>query len=240
MALLPIPEQPLPIVWQNTIVDIEATSRYPKEGQATTPDTASINTTMCLVNPQTEPQTVAFIAPGHYEAEASARQLGDPTGVPAEEVAQGTEVFDELVARLQALQQQLKTGEAQAQELIARVKKFQHFRLELAPGGRIIRFFTRLPVIQEPDGTYKFSELVPRQFVRLEGRADFSVVVFPPRNSEGYANVPAYQIELVDWTREPAPQVFGQDNLPFIAQRQAVAWYWRQDPVLQVIYRYKG
>jgi len=237
MSLIPIPEQPLPIVWQNTIVDIEATSRYPKEGE-TAPDTASINTTICLVNPQPEPQRVTFVAPGHYEAEASARELGTPTGVRAEEVVPGTEAFDELIARLQALSEELKTAGAQAQELIERTKKFQRFHLELMPGGRIIRFFTRLPVIQEPDGTYKFSELVPRQFARLEGRADFSVVVFLPRDSEGYANVPAYQIELLDWTKEPAPQIFGRDGVPLVAQRQAAAWYWRQDPVLQVIYRY--
>lgn len=238
MSLIAIPEQPLPILWQNTVVDIEATSRYPKQGE-TIPDTASINTTICLVNPQPEPQSVVFVAPGHHEAEASARELGDPTGVKAEEVALGTEAFDELLARLQALQQELQTAGAQAQELIERTKKFHRFQLELAPGGRIVRFFTRLPVIQEPDGTYKFSELVPRQFARLEGRADFSVVVFIPRNSEGYTNVPAYQIELMDWTKDPQPQVFGREELTPIAQRQAVAWYWRQDPVLQVIYRYK-
>jgi hypothetical protein len=228
MALIPIPEQPLPIVWQNTVVDIEATSRYGTPGE--TPDTASINTTFVLQNPH--PGPVAFIVPGHHEAEASARALGETQGQAAEVVNQGDPEFEEVVRHLQDLQAQLQADQAVVETLLGKVKQFHRFRLELGEGNRVVRFFTRLPVIQEPDGTYKFSELVPREFTQLVTHGDFSVVVHIPRPAQGYDTQPLYNVELVEYSQEANPQVVS------VGQRQAVGWYWRQDPLLTVRYRY--
>ena len=54
MSLSPITN--VPVVWQNSVVDIVPTSRYGKET-----DFASINTVICLQNPQEE--EVNFILP---------------------------------------------------------------------------------------------------------------------------------------------------------------------------------
>lgn len=240
MALIPVPETPLPIVWQNTVVDLEPSSRYGPEG---TPDTASVNTTMVLVNPHPEPQEISFLAPGHYEAEASARELGTEQGQRAEAIPQDDPRFGELVGVLQGLQEQLAADAARVQALLDKVRQFHRFTLELGPGNRVVRFFTRLPVIREQDGTYKFSEVVPAQFTQLVTHGDFSVVVLLPRAAQGYDQPPTYNVVLKEWSTEVTTQVFGDPNnpsLPALAGRAAVTWYWRQDPVLFVRYEYAG
>lgn len=185
---------------------------------------------MVLQNPH--PGPVAFVAPGHHEAEASARPLGQAEGQSGELIGQGTPEFEELVGQLQRLQAQLQADATHAQAILDKVKQFHRFQLELGEGNRVVRFFTRLPVIQEPDGTYKFSELVPREFLQLVTHGDFSVVVFIPRPAQGYDTQPLYNVELVDYSQEAGPAVVK------VAERQAVGWYWRQDPILTVRYRY--
>jgi hypothetical protein len=234
MALIPIPAQPLPIVWQNTVVDIEPTSRYGTPGE--TPDTASINTTLVLQNPH--PGPVQFIVPGHHEAEASARPLGEAEGQRADLVAQGDPRFADLMSQLEELQRQLQADAGRVQALLEKVKQFHSFQLELGQGNRIVRFFTRLPIIREPDESYKFSELVPREFTQLITHGDFSVVVFPPRSAEGYDQPPLYKVELLEWSTDVETQVFGRDALPAVGRRLAVSWWWRNDPLLTVRYRY--
>lgn len=121
--------------------------------------------------------------------------------------------------------------------MLEKVRQFHRFQLDLSEGNRIVRFFTRLPVIQEPDGAYKFSELVTREFTQLMTHGDLSVIVLLPRPAQGYDVPPLYNVQLL--RREPADaQVFGEGQLPAPAQRMAVTWYWRHDPLLTVRYQY--
>lgn len=193
-----------------------------------TPDTASINTTFVLQNAL--PGPVDFVVPGHYEAEASARPLGEAPGQSAEAIPRDDPQFGEIVQHPQELQQQLQSDEARVQALLDRVKQFHRFQLELGEGNRVVRFFTRLPVVQEPDGSYKFS--VPREFTQLVTHGDFSVVVLVPRPAQGYDTPPLYNVETLEYSPEANPQV------ATLAGRQTVAWYWRHDPLLIVRYRY--
>lgn len=233
MAIIPVPTQPLPIVWQNTIIAIEPTSRYGPDG---TPDTASINTTFALREAYSGALT--FLAPGHHEAEASARVTGEAQGQKAELVQKGDPEFDELVGQLEDIQRQLQANAERAQAFLAKVKQVHQFRLVLSGNRRLVHFFTRLPVVREPDGTFKLSELVPREFLQLVTHGDFSVIALVPRAAQGYDTPPAYNVELVDWSKETETQVFGRDGQPALAHRLGVTWYWKQDPLLFVRYRY--
>lgn len=238
MALVPLPKDPLPIVWQNTVVDIEPTSRYGDLEK--TPDTASINTTLVLRDAQSEP--VTFIAPGHWEEEASARLLGESRGYPAEHVAQTDPDFEQLMQELQSYHGRLKPERReQAKVILEKVRQFHRFHLDLRE-KRVVRFFTRLPIIKEADGSYKFSELVPWEFTQLVTHGDLSVVVLLPRGAQGYDTQPLYNVSLESF--EPAdsqvfgPGVGGAQSFPPPGQRTAVSWYWKNDPVLTVRYRY--
>lgn len=234
MALIPVPEEPLRIIWQNTVVDIEPTSRYGIPGD--TPDTASINTTLVLEKPHAGP--VTFLAPGHYEEEVSARQLGEAQGTRAEAIPRGHPEFEEIKARLEEIGGQLEASQEEVRRLLSKVKQFHRFTLEVAEGNRVLRYFARLPVIREPEKTYKFSQLVPVEFARLAPGGDFSVVVLLPRPAEGYDDGPGYEVRLLDWSKAANPQVFGHGGTPALAQRTAVAWYWRKDPRLDTVWEY--
>jgi hypothetical protein len=246
MGLIPIPENPqqLAIVWQNSVIDVEATSRYEPNKK----DTANVSTTFLL---QTEYQgEVGFIVPGHFETEVVARDITDPSAdastiaeAPAvEHVGAGEAAFGELQGVLERLQADLQVQRDVLDATLDKVKQFHRFRLELSPGRRLVRFFTRLPLIEEPDGSYKFSEIVPAAFTQMITHGDFSVVGLLPRRAQGYdAPNPTYGVQLVEWSQEVTWQVFGHESNPAgpaLTDRLAVTWYWRNDPLLFFRYRY--
>ncbi|MEX0833674.1 MAG: hypothetical protein WD276_07375 [Actinomycetota bacterium] len=238
MSLIPIPNPPVPIVWQNTVVDIEPSSRY---GDAErTPDTASINTTFALVNEHPGEELV-FVAPGHHETQVSARELGTDQGTEVDRIPRGESEFDELMNWLQGLPPEGSLEEPAIQQMLEKVRQFHKFRLTLGEGRRLVRFFTRLPIIREDDGSYKFSEIVPARFTQLVAHGDFSVVTLLPR-SAAYDQPPRYNVRLVDWFKDVENQVFGDPSNPTLhalARRMCVTWWWQHDPLVFATYRYE-
>jgi len=234
MALAPVTEEPVPIVWENTVVDIEPTSQL---GAEASPDTASINTTLLLDVPK--PGPVSFIAPGHWEDEVMARPFGRSPGMkPAEVVQRGEATFAELVERFSAMRRRRDADDARVERMLRKVRRFHRFSLELDAGRRLVRFFTRLPIIQEDDESYKFSGIYPVEFTELAKDGDFSVVVLLPRNATGYTGTPNYLVRLVDATPDPEPTILDGKRHPAPGERIAVSWYWRVDPILDVRYVY--
>lgn len=229
MSLLPVPEEPLPIVWQNSVVDIEPTSRY---GPGGTPDTASVNTTLVLDVSKKGP--VTFLAPGHWEEEASARTLGEGAGQRADLVTRDHPDFDGLLQRLRSLQDRITDDTERA---LGKVKRFHRFTIELDEGSRVLRFFSRLPIVREDDGTYKFSMIVPVEFVRMVKGGDFSVLALLPRDARDYPSPPKYGVKLVKWFKGANARVFGRDK-DDLGGRTAVTWTWRVDPVIDLSWLY--
>ena len=232
MAIFPIPERPLPLTWQNSVVDIEPTSRYGPEG---TPDMASVNTTLVFAEPLDSP--VDLLAPGHYEAEASVRLEGHDTRVAGEVIAEGESGFDDVMNVLQRLADETSTPTLDVDRMLGKIRVVHRIRLEAAPGQRMVRFFTRLPVIKEPDGHYKFSMIAPVEFAELAPGGDFTVSALLPRDAD-YGEEPRYRVEMISHSKEANPQVFGNDETPPLGGRKAVSWYWKQDPEVIIVFGY--
>jgi len=230
VSMLPVPEERIPIVWQNTVVDIEPTSRYGPKG---TPDTATINTSMLL--DVRSGGRVQFLAPGHYERDAAAGLGGEPASESPEVVESGQAAFRDLLARFAEMR---RAQTEAADRLLGKVRRFHRFSLELGEGHRIVRYFARLPIIEEEDGSYRFSAVYPLEFAELAKGGDFSVVVLLPRTARGYEDAPTYDVKLTETSREPAPTVFGDGDRESLGERVAVSWYWRADPTLEVRYVY--
>ena len=58
--------------------------------------------------------------------------------------------------------------------------------VEVPPGDLVVRYHTRLPVIAEPDGTYRFAEFVPRSHGAVpDPGGELSVAVVMPRAGPG-------------------------------------------------------
>lgn len=232
MAIFPVPEKRTPLTWQNSVVDIEPTSRYGPEGA---PDTASVNTTLVFAEPIGGP--FDLLVPGHYEAEASARVEGQETRVTGEPIARGEAGFDEAVGVLKGLSQETSSPTEHVDFLLGKLRQIHRLRMEGAEGRRVVRFFTRLPLIEEPDGSYKFSMIAPVEFAELVPGGDFTVTAMLPRDAD-YDAEPRYRVELKSFSKEANPQVFGDDDAPALGGRKAVSWYWKQDPEVVIVFGY--
>ena len=77
MAIVPVPVPGLPVLWSKAVVDLEPMTRYGSPA-----DVASVNSTLCLHNPDAEPREVTLYAPAHWENEATLR-VGQEARKPA-------------------------------------------------------------------------------------------------------------------------------------------------------------
>ncbi|MDQ4082072.1 MAG: hypothetical protein M3123_04185 [Actinomycetota bacterium] len=170
----PLPTEHRPIAWQDTVVDIQATSRY--DTGDSSPDIANVTITIALAGDDREGD-VAFT-------------IDDRTEV------------------------------------------------HVAQQGGLVRLSMQKPVTPDEDGTYRFSMTVPEPWASLVKGGDMSTTVLLPRAYAGGASGSGYEVELRSWSREGDPQVFGTKDQPGIATRQAVAWYLRADPEIDLGYGY--
>lgn len=114
---------------------------------------------------------------------------------------------------------------------VARASKSEAVTLG-AGEQRFIRTYQR-KLLHAGDGVFEFRAIVPLpQFALVGGGSIGVAVVLPP-------DTPQYSVDLLDWTRTPAPQVFGEDQgLPGVGGRLTVAWTLKGDPELALSYRY--
>ncbi len=224
---MPVPVPALPVRWSKAVVDIEPMTRYGSPA-----DVASVNSTICLHNPGLEPREVTLYAPAHWENEANLR-VGQEARKPASPIREGPlerEAFAPLLAELGPRAPVAAEG---LEAILARTRKVYAGTVEVPPGDLVVRYHTRLPLVAEADGSYRFAEFVPRSYGAEAPGGELSVAVLLPRW------VPGYTIEVVDCAQVDGAggnlewSILARDNL------YALTWYWRYAPVLWLQYRYR-
>jgi hypothetical protein len=234
---LVLPDQPLTILWQSTVIDIEPGSRYGYRN-----DAAAINTTLAIVNntggvlefplllATTDPEPidpsqlavrVANERPKLEDADFEVEWAAFEQSIRAQAHAQGHGP-ERIAWYLHKLKAELKA-----------LKRSQPIRLQ--PGEqKFIRSYQRKR-IRGREGIFEFRGIFPLPQFALAVGGTISVAVALPRSTQRFA------VDLVEWTRAYGPQAFGRDpGLPQVAGRFIVSWFWGNDPELYVSYRYSG
>jgi hypothetical protein len=234
LTAVPLPDRPLTILWQTTLVDVEPGSRY---GYRT--DAAAVNSTLAIRNPTGVPVRFPLIL-ATTDAEdrtPSHRSVRVADVAPALRPADEDVDWEALASAIRsaALAQGLAPERVEHYLVRLRASIRRAFKSEvvtLEPGEeRFVRTYQR-KLLPETEAGFEFRAICPLpQFVLAPG-GTISVVVALPRATERFA------VDLFDWTRTSA-SAFGKDpGLPPVAGRLLVSWLWREDPDLSVAYRY--
>lgn len=241
MALFAIPEQPIPILRQETVVDLQPTSRFPGHAGA---DTAVVSTSIWVA--PAEAGTVGFLAPGRHEgntwATATTPQAGPPKAAPGPALTWGHQVtadhpdYATHVARLRSLAKETGSTRATVDRLIDRTERIHRLELALERGPQLVRFGARLRVPRADDGLHRLWEVVPGAGTKLVEGGDFTVIVLLPPPFHGTPDLPAWEVELKEFTAKPKPKVLGQTGRGTLGGRIAVVWSWSRDPCLIIGY----
>lgn len=237
LTAVPLPDQPLTILWQSTLVDIEPGSRYGYRN-----DAAAINTTLAIVNNTGGvlefPLLVATTDPEQIDPSQLSVRVASTTPELTDvdfEAEWGT--FSQAIRAQAAAQghapERVDWYLAKLRNEVKRAKKSELITLQ--PGEqKFIRSHQRKR-LRERDGVFEFRGLFPLPQFALVVGGSISIAVALPRNTQRFA------VDLVDWTRNFGPQAFGKDpGLPQVAARFLVSWFWQNDPELYVSYRYSG
>ena len=238
LTAVPLPDRPLTVLWQSTVIDIEPGTRYGHKQ-----DAAAINTTLAVVNnsgaPMTFPLLLATTDPEERDAtHRSVRVAGkapklEPVEIDTEWDTLARAIRDSAVAQ----GHDATRIDAYVAELRKDVRKtFKTTEMITLQVGqqRFIRSHQR-KLLAEQNGAFEFRSLFPLPQFALAAGGTLSVAVALPRATQRFG------VDLLDWTRNFSPQAFGKDpGLPQVAGRFLVSWFWQNDPELFVAYRYTG
>lgn len=238
LTAIPLPDQPLAVLWQSTVIDIEPGTRYGFKH-----DAAAINTTLAVVNNTgaalSFPLLLATTDPEERDAtHRSVRVAGQQPRLAAAEVDAEWETLAGAI-RASALAQGHNPAriDAYIAELRRDVRKVYKTaeQVTLQPGQqRFIRSHQR-KLLAERGGVFEFRGLFPLPQFALAPGGTISVAIALPRGTQRFG------VDLLDWTRQFSPQAFGKDpGLPQVAGRHVVSWFWQNDPELFAAYRYTG
>ncbi len=237
LTALPLPDQPLTVLWQSTVVDIEPGTRYRYRH-----DAAAINTTLAVINTTGAaiefPLILATTDP--EDRDPSHRRVRIAGESPALEEVDIDAEWDTLAQAIRANATAQGHEPDRINQYLDRLRKavrraYKSERIRLEPGQeRFIRTHQR-KLIVDRDGAFEFRGIFPLpQFVLATG-GTISVAVALPRSTQRFS------VDLVDWTRNFSPQAFGKDpGLPLVGGRFLLSWFWQNDPELFVTYRYGG
>jgi hypothetical protein len=234
LTAIPLPDRPLSVLWQSTVIDIEPGSRY-----GYSHDAAAINTTLAVVNDTGAdmefPLILATTDPEERDpSHVAVRVGGEQPTLATVEVDPEWETLRTAIVQAATSQghdqARIEGYVAELRKDVGRAYKSEIIRL---PNGqeRFIRSYQR-KLLSERDGMFEFRGLFPLPQFLLARGGTISVTAMLPRATNRFA------VDLVDWTRNYSPQAFGKDGLPAVAGRFALAWFWQNDPELFVAYRY--
>lgn len=236
LSAVPLPDQPLTVLWQSTVIDIEPGSRY-----GYSHDAAAINTTLAIVNDTGAelefPLILATTDPEERDpTHRSVRVAGDQPSLETADVDQEWETLAAAVKasavaqgatpeRIDLYLAELKKDVRRAYKTIGPVR--------LQPGQeRFIRTHQR-KLLDEQNGVFEYRGLFPLPQFALARGGTISVTIALPRGTQRFS------VDLVDWTRNYSPQAFGKDpGLPQVGGRYVTSWFWQNDPELFAAYRY--
>lgn len=238
LTAVPLPTQPLTVLWQSTVIDIEPGTRYGHREDAT-----AINTTLAVVNTMSKPMSFPLLLATTDPEERdpthrSVRVAGKQPPLERVEIDAEWESLAQAI-RASAVAQghdpaRIDTYVAELRKDVGRAYKTSE-QVTLQPGQeRFIRSHQR-KLLSGRDGVFEFRGLFPLPQFALATGGSISVVVTLPRGTNRFG------VDLLDWTRNYGPQAFGKDpGLPQVAGRFLVSWFWRNDPELLVSYRYSA
>jgi hypothetical protein len=236
LTAVPLPDQPLRLLWQSTVIDIEPGSQYGYKN-----DAAAINTTLAVVNDTgatlSFPIILATTDPDQPPDRASVRVAGETPSLGEADIDQEWDTLANAIAQAAAAQGHSPERIRQYLEALRKkVRKAYKTKetVTLENGQqRFIRSHQRKRVSKDENGVFQFLGIFPLPQFALVTGGSISVTVALPRATQQFG------VDLVDWTRNYGPQAFGKDpGLPQVAGRFVVSWFWRNDPELSVSYRY--
>lgn len=232
-----LPDQPLTVLWQSTVIDIEPGSRYGYRN-----DAAAINTTLAIVNNTGGvlefPLLLATTDPEDIDpSQLSVRVANERPELEDADFETEWDVFSRAIkAQGQAQGHAPERIDWYLHKLKSELRQLKKSRpVVLQPGEqKFVRSYQRKR-FKGQENVYEFRGIFPLPQFALAVGGTISVAVALPRSTQRFA------VDLVDWTRAYGPQAFGRDpGLPQVAGRHVVSWFWGNDPELYVSYRYSG
>ncbi len=225
MALSPM--TPVPISWQNCLVDLQPTNQFGADH-----DTAMINTTLVLQAPSTE--EVVFVLPMAEESEQAPlmRVIADAPQEPQEfEPA----TFDDVESELAAAFKNAQDADLAFWELVKEnaAGGVGRTKVKIKQGDRLVRFFYPQKVPRLDDGSFEFSVLAPLASFVLATGGSLSFAVGLPR-------IHGRTILLQQAVAEnpPGTSVGDLAERPVLGQRQFIAHFLQNDPLYRIRYSY--
>lgn len=226
MALSPL--TPMPIQWENVLVDLQSTSQY-----GANHDTAMINTTMLLQAPSAEEIIFALPAVDAPEQAPVMRVIAESPGV-ATEFEETT--FDEVDKELRTTFAEARRADREFWNLL---KSEAHAgvswaRVRVSQGAQLVRFHYPQRVPRLEDGSFQFRVLAPlASFILNPSGGEISFSVALPR-------IQGRNVQLVQAVSEnpPGSPATELGERPVLAQRQFVGHFLRQDPLYTIRYTY--
>jgi hypothetical protein len=226
VALSPL--TPLPVQWENILVDLQPTSQYGADH-----DTAMINTTMLLQAPAAEEVIFALPSVDAPEQVPVLRVLAETPGVAAqfEETS-----FDEVDKALREAFAQGRRDDREFWDLLRKEKLsgISWTRVQVKAGQQLVRFHYPQLVPRQTDGSFQFRVLAPlASFVLNGGGGEISAAVGLPR-----LQGKTVQLQQASFENPPGTAAGDLSERPTVGSRQFVGHFQRQDPVYVVRYSY--
>lgn len=229
MASLIIPERPVSIIGQTTTVDISPGTQYDHKS-----DGAIITTALIVENPEASELSVPFSL---LTADPDENRPPIPTLRIKKEVREmGSADYEQeplVAAAMQLAQQQGGDPEQTKQSLttlLAAIDKPRRLKtyVTLKPNQKMLLHFShRQRIRPEADGTMRFKDLAPLPQYCLKTGGSIHYAAALPRPLDGHtANL------LLDQCKPAGLQQAA------MGERLWLWWYWQNDPLLEVVYRY--
>lgn len=224
MALSPI--TPVPVLWQNSLVDLQPTSLYGRDH-----DRALVSTTLLLAVPAD--QEVDFVLPTSETPEANPElQVVTPQTDASQEFTETTlEQVEAEVFPAEGAVSPEQQGVWDAVKTAA--KQWRHVKVSLKQGDQLLRFTYRQRLVRAEDESFELRVLAPLASFVLQPGGSISFAVGLPR-------VPGRNVSVDQAVAEnpPGTPLADISERPVLAQRMFVAHYWQNDPLYRVKYRY--
>lgn len=222
--------RPLDIVRQDTVIDIQPTSRLTPGG----PDTAIALSTLVLAD--AAEGSLPLVVPSAPGAQVSARAPGVPP-VSSQRIGGKDRAFGELTDLLRQDLSRRKSDDVHVNEHLERVEEFHVMNLELNERTQLVQLVSVLPVPEFQEG-YRFSGMAPIEFAALKKGGEFTLLALLPASSEEDSDLPSFRVRLAEWSGRSNAVVYGQGGIPPLGGRTAVSWHDRADPDHFLFYVY--